>query len=240
MRYRRGIVRLVLLCLLLGVVTTYVSAWWLLNTPIKRVSVSSGPVDWPTNSAPVGWRVHLREERGMAELDASVEVEDSREVSFFLMQSHRHGQPQMLPPTWSVMFQKSPRELRAMLRDGRQLDSLFERAAGWPWLAVVERWSSTGSGSPTPIAAMELSLRATAGPNPLARTTLAFMPVWPGFLMDVMLYGLAWTVVIAGAILVRRKVRAAAGKCESCGYDSRGLKCGVCPECGNAVVKARM
>ena len=58
-------------------------------------------------------------------------------------------------------------------------------------------------------------------------------PVWPGFVLNTMVYGaLAWGVMCVPGV-VRRGRRRRHGVCVGCGYDRRGID-GVCPECGKA------
>ena len=62
---------------------------------------------------------------------------------------------------------------------------------------------------------------------------LPLLPMWPGFALNTIFYGvLAWLMWrLPGQI--RRSCRRRAGRCTRCGYDLAGLGSGVgCPECG--------
>ncbi|MCK4871442.1 MAG: hypothetical protein KAS72_01840 [Phycisphaerales bacterium] len=61
---------------------------------------------------------------------------------------------------------------------------------------------------------------------------LPFLPIWPGFLINSVLFG---AIVLAFWGFVRMIVRAARredGLCPSCGYDLASGKLDSCPECG--------
>jgi hypothetical protein len=60
-------------------------------------------------------------------------------------------------------------------------------------------------------------------------------PVWPGFLVNALLYaGVIWGVR-STIIGLSRRFRKKLGHCGVCGYDLAGLVGAACPECGNAV-----
>lgn len=66
---------------------------------------------------------------------------------------------------------------------------------------------------------------------------LPIRPIWPMIIAQSALYGAAcwaaWTGIVGSLTYVRGKLRAATGRCASCGYDLRGLQTGsLCPECG--------
>jgi hypothetical protein len=64
------------------------------------------------------------------------------------------------------------------------------------------------------------------------RHALPLMPVWPGFAIDVLFWGLVSWLLFFAPFTLRRVVRARRGRCVKCGYDMRGLD--ACPECGAA------
>ncbi len=55
--------------------------------------------------------------------------------------------------------------------------------------------------------------------------------IWPGFLADMVFWGIAWAALFAapGRIVRRRRLRQ--GHCAACGYDLAGAGA-LCPECG--------
>jgi hypothetical protein len=64
------------------------------------------------------------------------------------------------------------------------------------------------------------------------RALFPILPLWPGLLLDVLLYSTATYLVCFGAGFVRRYRRRARGHCPSCNYDLSGLPPGSpCPEC---------
>lgn len=65
---------------------------------------------------------------------------------------------------------------------------------------------------------------------------LSYSPLWPGFLANTLIFAVLWAVVIAaaawlfGTVTGRRAM--AQGRCPKCGYDLLGNHAGGCPECG--------
>jgi hypothetical protein len=66
-------------------------------------------------------------------------------------------------------------------------------------------------------------------------------PVWPGFVVNAVLYAailyLCWTLLMLLPLTLRRRRRLRCGLCPKCGYDlrQRPSDSSVCPECGATV-----
>ncbi len=61
---------------------------------------------------------------------------------------------------------------------------------------------------------------------------LAYLPVWPGFVINALFYaGILW-LLIPGQFALRRLIRRRRGLCPACGYDLRHAEHEACPECG--------
>jgi hypothetical protein len=56
-------------------------------------------------------------------------------------------------------------------------------------------------------------------------------PIWPGFAVNSLFYGVSLWLVISGLFILRRFIRLKRGHCPPCGYDLRGNPEGGCPEC---------
>ena len=68
--------------------------------------------------------------------------------------------------------------------------------------------------------------------NPRA---LPLIPVWPGFILDVLAWGAAWLLASWLARSAGALVRDRRGRCPQCGYLRTGLPAdSACPECGTA------
>ena len=70
----------------------------------------------------------------------------------------------------------------------------------------------------------------TRGPWYLRRLPLT--PLWPGFAVNTLLYGIILWLLIPGPFVLRRRIRIRGGRCPQCGYDLRGDLQRGCPECG--------
>ncbi len=72
-------------------------------------------------------------------------------------------------------------------------------------------------------------------PQGRERCQIQLIPLWPGFVIDVMFYAGTWLTMLYVVGAVRRWRRVRRGQCGGCGYDVRGIAGGVCPECGGGV-----
>lgn len=62
------------------------------------------------------------------------------------------------------------------------------------------------------------------------RTHIPLMPVWPGFVINSLVYAALAGSAVFGPGVVRRSARRRSGRCVMCGYEVVGLA--RCPECG--------
>ena len=129
--------------------------------------------------------------------------------------------------------------MSAVVRIGFPLDAFRYTIAGKSNAGGDYQWTHHG--------ALGISGKYIPGLESWRTLTIPLMPVFPGFIVDVLFWGLfAWAIeyVIRGVLFVlkfllginRRKLRAtrrANNQCISCGYP-RG-EFDTCPECGSAV-----
>lgn len=109
-----------------------------------------------------------------------------------------------------------------------------ELAQGWPFLALREWRIEDRSGA----VSRSVSLPAPAmfgdpfeviyGPY----TGLPIIPIWRGYLLDAVFYGLVWTVLFSTLRHGRRYRRVLGGNCPLCRYDLQHDFSTGCPECG--------
>jgi|GEM_PF-3319102 len=59
-----------------------------------------------------------------------------------------------------------------------------------------------------------------------------FSPVFPGVIINTLLFALPWYALFFGIGAARRWNRCRRGLCPRCAYDLAGNTTGVCPECG--------
>lgn len=63
-------------------------------------------------------------------------------------------------------------------------------------------------------------------------TWVPWHPLWPGFVINCVFYGVAGWLVIFAPFDLRRALRHRTGRCQACGYRVAN---GTCPECGTVV-----
>ncbi len=128
-------------------------------------------------------------------------------------------------PRWTVYPAKLPEMDRAV--------SVSTMCRGWPLPAlrsVTYEFKRYDNGGMQPIDARTVGqVQTPFGPQPL-------LPVWPGFVVNTLLFAAPWVfalLVMYAAGAARRRYRRRRGRCIACGYDLRGLSGAVCPECGS-------
>lgn len=221
--------------LVLGVVSTYAVAWVLMN---RRVFVYPGVnilFHDPEVGTP-GWNVAMESRVGAVWLvaDGSYLNPDARGA--YLSEAGHEGRAIQVP-AWSLVNRVSPNELFPGWNSTNLARCQFwERAAGWPRIAVVEREEADPPGV-WPTRERGASVRVGGNGDAWSGVVLAFEPVWGGFVLDVGVYGVLWGGVIWGACALWRLLRLRDGRCPVCRYDLSGLVGGVCPECGTMVGK---
>lgn len=65
---------------------------------------------------------------------------------------------------------------------------------------------------------------------------LPLLPIWPGLILNTLIYAAALWLLTLGPIRLRRALRARKGHCPQCGYDLNNLEAQRCPECGKVIV----
>jgi hypothetical protein len=227
----RRAIRVGLPSLLLGAATTYGVAWTIMN----RCDLSARFSDpshniyrddwWGTCTRTMGavwvlaWPGGFTRERGQEPAEELVQ----------------HA------PKWSIAEHQSPDDIArangiAVSITSRSIGAVSERAAGWPFLAVVERRCAV-DGRLVAAKGADLSIRWPRGAATRVwqGTTLAFLPIWTGFVLDVALYGTLWAATILSLTRLIRGRRARTGQCTVCRYDLTGITTGICPECGSPI-----
>ncbi len=231
MRRPRRVLGLVLLSLGLGVLTTYAVAW---GISLSRDASLLGSRSYGlAGRAGAEWKAMIGARGGLAVVFAY--SADPRRMGLDVGIDAEVGRVEV--PRWSVVRTESPAHLAVasgVAESGEE--TLWERATGWPMLAVVDRQIDDNlGGARAAVKGHDLSLRFDGLPEPWTETTIAFLPIWRGFVIDVAVFGSVWMLVIVGVKWVVCRRRVAAGRCAKCRYDLKGLTSGVCPECGSAV-----
>lgn len=116
--------------------------------------------------------------------------------------------------------------------------------AGWPFESFRGvRWKSQRYGQATSTGAIrqkrirgaiEVDFHPTKEgiTGETEKRLIPLSPLWPGFAINTVLYGLVLWLLTIGPLTMRRFIRRTKGLCPKCGYNLRGdFSCG-CPECG--------
>lgn len=110
-------------------------------------------------------------------------------------------------------------------------------ARGWPWLALwcvpaEENVFSTGAVRPPMGGILIPEPFRVVDPRFEFLPTLPYIPIWPGFLADMLFWALLWYALIWCFHRVRSSRRLRQRRCPDCGYDLTYKVSDSCPECG--------
>jgi hypothetical protein len=114
------------------------------------------------------------------------------------------------------------------------------QARGWPMLAMwggFELVRPARDNRATARLAGATQALVLDDTDPHRTKIIPLAPIWPGFVLDALVYAAAWLTLFALAAAVaagRRAWRRRRGSGTSCGYDVHGAAAGACPECGAA------
>lgn len=226
--------RRLIVCVLLGVVTTIAVAWacaaWV--DPYATIQPSPRESGGAANGRHYAfWIVGESEALGTMRTHSqwwggpSNNRGEQRGLFF--------GPPEPLIPKWAPFLVPSA-DIPAGPQHVRVAD-----ARGWPFLAM---WSGLSydepiqlpTKTPTIMHGLVVNPSAMSGPSP--GTTVRMLPlalIWSGFLADIAFYSLVWFALLMLIVARRRVFRLRKGCCVICGYDLRGTPHGKCPECGS-------
>ncbi len=122
-------------------------------------------------------------------------------------------------------------------RGDESAGAIHHLGCGWPMLALAatvrfDRFIA-GSGPVEVIDGVPLEppqLTVQRGPIPMI---VPFRPLWTGFAINTLAYGLLLALLVLGRSAIMRAIRRGRGQCLNCGYP-RGTS-PVCTECGEAL-----
>ena len=230
--------RRLLVCLLLGFVTTVAVAWacaaWVdpFTTIQPSPRRSGGAIRGPGYQQ---WMVGAMDAFGARRIRSQWDVGHPKVAQLDRVGIVFFGPPEPLIPGWAPFLVPPP--------DGPSLSThtRVADARGWPFLAMWSGLSYDGNLQPptkipTIMRGLVLNPDAMSGPSPDTTVRmLPLAPIWSGFLADIAFYSLIWLVLLMLTVASRRALRSRQGCCVICGYDLRGTPHGKCPECGSAI-----
>ena len=205
------------LCIGLGFVTTVAVAWALAAlapTPARsRTELLDGGVQWLLCEEHTQWGASRR-------WWVPLELTDGMVLRSLWDESAIVSDAPCLNRGWGE------------LPEGPDGSSGCEDARGWPALCLWCRLYAAGAA--VPIEWVHGGIQASPATTAAASAVvLPLQPIWSGLLINIVVYALAWGVLLFALGWVRRARRRANGRCTGCGYDRAGLAPhAACPECG--------
>jgi hypothetical protein len=118
------------------------------------------------------------------------------------------------------------------------VEVIFDYSSGWPYLAVNgQDWRvKDKAGNWVRVSRYWYSLDATVVSRFAKRDALIGIPMnplWPGFMLNSVLYAVVAFIAIRAAKKAKRGIRLLQSKCPACGYLCNA---GICPECGRQIM----
>lgn len=217
LRQHQTRIRLILASVVLGIVTTVLTAWYLAyRAPLNATESAPAPQQSRDDATPLRWLWRVPSDWP--------EPNDTHALtSFGWSETTVMRTRPMTPPIAGV--------------DALQATHFTSRErSGWPFPALDVRESDPRPARQQTSWAvfnrrLDEGISVRVGYS--AYATLPLRPYWPGFLAAVVFWSVFWGLSIAG---VRRSVRSrrrARGLCIVCRYPVRDLE--TCPECGTSV-----
>ncbi len=106
---------------------------------------------------------------------------------------------------------------------------------GWP-MRCASQWTVAESVRQDPIPhwtwKLEMPPESLAADRSLGPIGLPLKPIWTGLAVNTIFFASIWALALVGQPLIRRWLRIRIGHCPSCGYDLKGAFGHRCPECG--------
>ena len=247
-RIRRRFIRCTLASLLLGAVTTIAVAWGV----VMFIDLPQRPEEACTVVAHGhGWTITVYGRGRPRQLVRTNCDSGFRPMPGGALQSvdltirqltHEQLEPQTMEqlPAVPVMKTAVGRSLGIAwaaspeIREDGYGPSMWSHAAGWPALAVRGHWGSPPAAPPRQRGLWGTGLINTGDGERL----LPFLPIFPGFVLNTLVYAAPWWGLFLLARQIGRWRRRRRGRCMECGYDLRGLPTSeatgppTCPECG--------
>jgi hypothetical protein len=245
----RGTIRNIVIALLLGICTTYASAWLavlLRDTPstVRSYSISYLPRDYAKSKS--AWEARTGQRvlsEGMIEVQGPFIREFGYDTHIDIGYTNRDIYDikaeagsyilagQLEPPTNLEWFDQSPPDTSPAIQ-------WFITEAGFPFPAVYgTSWRledrTQGSKGFISLAAPSQTLYHT----PRISRAVPFLPLWRGLLLNMLIHAVAWWLVIGLMPFINhytRSRRARLSLCTHCSYDrSATPPTAPCPECGH-------
>ncbi len=223
---RVGLTKRVAVCVVLGLVTSWLVAW--------GFAIAGPPTSYVNSKT-----IQQGKLNSTTEMSMSISTSTGRVCKYY-----RFSQAIVSPLPPPRTYHKFPPEIKRTgwgLREdyfaqstGRKLQLFTETAYGWP--APSLWYADFGGRWPTP--------RQIVGGIPLSgfghsyagikvtSAALPYVPIWRGLLINTAFFAAVWAIPLSLIPVARARRRIRRGLCPDCCYDLCGATDGGCPECG--------
>jgi len=222
---RRRILRTLVIVMLLGVLTNVLVAAWFVWTAVTHVGVAETRIK-TIGGHDVCWQ------EGEA-----VGATCIAWIALFSPDPRFPGSDLAGPPAWSGAHSDEIRLRMAKPPGEQDLSSWrIDLAYGWPMRSLrgsVTRFTEPPAHEEHEFGALKPIVFTMSGRVMSEARTVPLAPMMPGALVNTLVYGAAWWLMLFLPGAGRRWRRRQHGACLACGYDRRGIGVdAACPECG--------
>jgi hypothetical protein len=226
-RWRRRVLVLSALSIVLGIVTTWAVAW---------------TYEWLTPFSPEGMLTARYHSPDRGQVVVRFSSQWARETLWVLTDAHGSSNAAE-SCDWDASWSETWRRLESgdpVLPSGRATGAqppeiIWEIASGWPFLCLKQRWCvyrpPTGQTREVVDGAFDATRVLPFLPLP-GNSLLPYTPIRPGLVANTLFFASGWMLLLLVPWVARRAYRRGHGRCLCCGYDLRGDTDAGCPECG--------
>lgn len=153
-------------------------------------------------------------------------VDDQRTAIAGLVQKRDWFTVRNTPPTWGTFDQADPPKEPNMIGS--------DTAFGWPALCLWYQIGGTSVANTLTNEDLRFGWLAHGSLSSRGRDFIAlpYNPLWPGLILNTLVYAAIWMVLLIAPSALRRSHRRRCGRCIRCGYDLKGNLDSGCSECG--------
>lgn len=227
----------ILIWLTLGIISTVAVSWTAVYMNYGKYKYEREKAWWIDKDRPLKWTTIVDRDYWYSRVTYMFHDYNSNPDEFvnfsnsIRSQNRRQEHPVEMLPYWASHLYSDKADIWT---DSETAYTHGVIATGWPLRAL--KYERYGAFVDSKVQEVYGEFRIDLGREKISgRMTyilLPLIPVWPGFIFNVILYSTPWIFIFGGYSSTKRVIRRRRGKCPKCAYDLRGDFESGCSECG--------